>query len=191
MSDYIDKEYIEKLGELNEFENVVFFEGVCHPEGKNEDYNGYFMKKSEIKDWADKVCGKEIWSEHNKQKKIGEVVGGRLDEKNQFRIIGMIDTTSFDGSQTVTDMRTGKKTGLSLGLEHLEKHTPFSIDVVDKDINEISVVKSPDLNTHISYVQPLSKKKQILRNIFDSELTSIKFNNQLRQGFFFIKKKHN
>ena len=148
------RQHIQKTAELL-FPDWVFFEGVIHPTGKEDTFNGFFFRKKDIKNLAPKINNVDLLLEHKPEKKIGKILGGYMDEKHQFRVMGVVDTTTLPGVLTAEAIRKKVLNSLSMGKYAIQQETPGENLIVDHEIFEISIVENPDLEgTSIDYVQP-------------------------------------
>ncbi len=143
----------------------VEIEGSCHPPGKENNYDGTFLTKENMKEKLKDLPGTPILWEHNGQKKIGEITDGYVDERQRLIVKGKIDRGTWEGAKTISSLRNGKFKGLSLGMEHLIGISADWVKIIDKKINEISVTSNPDLpETEVYYVQDDSEHFNLAKN---------------------------
>ena len=140
----------------------MFFEGVIHPTAKDDSYNGLFLREKDIKQWQKKIKDTDVLYEHDSNKKIGKIVAGRMDEQKRFRVLGYIDVSNINGIVVAENMRKGTLNGLSMGKFAIAaNHSNGQQIIVDHDIFEVSVVKTPDLDdAWVKYTQPHNKKQK-------------------------------
>jgi hypothetical protein len=176
-------DFLEEIAEKH-FPDHVFIEGAAHPTGQPNDYDGFLLKNSEIEEHSASIKNTKLLGEHNHDMEIGQVVGGRVDSDGNLRTLTMIHK---DEAEIIDDIRTGKKTGFSLGIEHIIEKTPTDMKVVGRNIQELSVVATPDLEgTKIKYIQPTAEertlKKEIVKQIKENE--KLKEELSLTQGIY-------
>lgn len=151
-------------------DHYVFFEGSCHPPGKPDDYDGTFLRLSEMKSKLNELNGTPILNEHDNTKNIGEIVGARIDERGRLLVRGKIGRDSFHGIDAVHKLRFGDLKGLSLGLEHLIYKDPKWTGIIDKKINEVSLTNNPDLpETEVLHVEPDTKRWTTTRSLIKEQ----------------------
>lgn len=142
--------------------NHMFFEGIVHPTAKDDSYNGLLLREKDVKKWQKKIKDTDVLYEHDSNKKIGKIVAGRMDDKKQFRVLGYIDTSNINGIVVAENMRSGSLSGLSMGKFAIATQQGNGTQTIDDhDIFEISVVKTPDLDSAlVQYTQPHNKKQK-------------------------------
>lgn len=173
-------DFLEEIAEKH-FPDHVFIEGSAHPPGQPDDYDGLLLKNKEIEEHSDTIRGAKLLGEHNHSEEVGQVVGGRVGSNGDLRTLSIIH------KDEANDIRSGKKMGLSLGLEHIIEKTTKDMKVIGRNIQELSVVENPDLEgTKINYVQPTKEertlKKEIVKQIKENETLK----NTLQQGIHFF-----
>lgn len=139
----------------------VFFEGIIHPTAKKDSYNGLFLREKDIKKWQTKITNTDLLYEHDKTKKVGKILGGRMDAEKKFRVLGYVDTSKIGGIIIAEKMRRGELNGLSIGKFALATEKENGEKIVEEhDIFEVSVVQDPDLEgAFVHYVQPHNKNQ--------------------------------
>jgi phage head maturation protease len=143
------------------FPKSVFFEGVIHPSGKENSYNGLFMREKDIQEWRSKIKDTPLWFNHNERKKIGKVLAGYMDSKKQLRVMAIIDTSTIDGILIAEEVRAGKLNSLSMGKYAIADQGKGEQQVIGHDIFEVSIVENPDLEgTSIDYIQPHNESQK-------------------------------
>lgn len=146
--------------------HLMRFRGVVHPTGEDNDYDGLFLTKDDIDARARDIVGTPIWCEHKGTKKIGWVTAGSVNSENQLVVDGAINRNTFEGARVSRRMRSGKLTGLSLGVDHMVREDPTTgiQRVLTKTIGEVSVTEDPDRpDTFISAIAPDSEMWDLTR----------------------------
>jgi hypothetical protein len=155
--------------ETNPNSTEVEFEGQVHPPGQENNYNGNLFTKFELINWKKHIVGKPIYVDHDKSICVGKIKSAFIDEKGGLSVIGALDVSNGLVSSVVSQIKNGYLTGLSLGIEQIEKNGI----VLFKKIEEVSLTNKPKLDTKIKSIKKLPTK---LQNEIDNLSKSLRFN---------------
>ncbi len=134
-------------------DQTVLFEAAVHPPAQQNDYVGHYFTENDVKQMQMDLTEEKgipiLWN-HDKNKKLGRVKAGNVDDEGRLCVVGEIDRNSVSSIGIVADMRDGKlKT--SLGM-HFEKREPIEGSeylwlpyISKKTISEVSLTPEPDL----------------------------------------------
>lgn len=133
---------------------MVLVRGACHPKAQPPGYSGLLLTKKDMESKLSLLKDIPILLEHDGQKEIGKIVEAHIDDNQRLVIDFDINRNSIEGSFAIERIRKGDLTGLSMGITHLVSEGPTWIEVVDKNVREVSVTDSPDLpNTEILHIE--------------------------------------
>jgi hypothetical protein len=154
--------------------------GSCHPIGKDKGYDGLLLKKSEIDALSNALSGIPVLDEHNPNKVVGEVVKAFKNKgTNELMVELQIYRNTANGVNAVERLRNGNLKGLSLGINHLIKKGPDFMKVMGRQITEVSVTESPDLDTFITFVEEDTQSRKHASQIIDIRIENDKLKKEL------------
>lgn len=117
------------------------FDGCFWPSGEDENYDGFFMKRSEIdrevSDFGDEEL--PIHHEHDYNNKIGTLKKYK-DKDGKLCMNGKIDITNPFGDKVARGIQKGEIKHLSVGLKAMKDHTGR---IVNKKVIEVSTTVNP------------------------------------------------
>lgn len=122
--------------------------GVAYAEPKHDPdgtYNGLMMTTAELKRACGGVRGKKVYIEHSTEgrKPVGEVTDAAVEPTGRMVVELTIDRSTVAGASVVRGAREGKY-GLSVGQSY--GVDPRDMRVLEKNIDEVSLVSQPDLD---------------------------------------------
>lgn len=164
---------------------TVEFEGVCHPPAESNDYDGSNLTQEDMQEKTRTLAGTPVLVDHGREsikKQIGQVTSAHVDDQNRLIVKGEIDRSTWDGIETVNNIRGGKLPSLSLGVKYKGLKVPslHFAKVLVKDIHEVSVTGCPEHDdTDIQHIQDDTQHWKVTKNLMHGKLKQYKLKTQL------------
>lgn len=132
---------------------MVLIEGIGHPTAREEDYDGYYLRESEMKEMTDTLYGTPALHEHDgidlqtgnvdNKKQIGKIQSACIDKKRRLRLMIDVNDDTPEKCEIIEAVKRGEY-GLSIGME--SEHEPGTGRIIKKRIREITFTKKPDMD---------------------------------------------
>jgi hypothetical protein len=137
--------------------------GACHPKGESEEFDGLFLKQSEISDVAKGLCGKPIYVEHDTSDtgQVGKIHHAWEAKDKRLNVLFETNPECFEGTLASRLIQHGVCGELSLGHTCKINYSNEALRVQDKQPVEVSIVQKGDRpNTTILGWTPLPPKQR-------------------------------
>ena len=120
--------------------------GTCHPKGEGEEFDGLFLKKTEMDHVAEGLRGKPMYYEHDDVRvgQVGRIHHAWKTDDSKLNILFETDPTCFEGTFASRLVRHGLCRELSLGHRCKINFSKEELRVGEKIPVEVSIVSKGD-----------------------------------------------
>lgn len=160
---------------------MAYILGSIHPTGEDNDYEGFYLKKSEFSKIAKDLVGKKILYEHDEQIPVGQIIScWPCVKTDQLMMFAELDSVSFNSILTKHAILNDVLTDFSLGHDvHIESS---SNKILSKCGKEVSVCKKgarPNTKIYAIYMKEKNSKQYIKKVNASAIFSSTKKNQEI------------
>ena len=144
----------------------MYIYGTVNPDAEAADYKGFYLTEADIDEASKELVGKPVRVEHKKEV-VGEVCSAWKSGKKMEAVM-RIDDNSIEGTIVQGFIERGTTPELSLGYSVDIQNTADGIQVRNKKMMEVSIVKKgarPNCKIHAKSTNPLTTKPHIFKKV--------------------------